>query len=310
MASAGFGRALAEPQVFADPAVFVQALLDTREADLDFARAKLEIDHFVDPSIDIEDSLSEIESMIATVGRMLATIREDEAETSAEKLNALRAFVYEPGWWNDNRPFRYDLNDPYGQDPNSQLLTRYLETRLGNCVSIPILFLILRKRLGLDMTLSTAPLHVFVKYTDDDGRTWNLEPTSGAGFTRDVWYRRKTPMTEQAIANGIYLKTLSRREALAVMATTILDHLMAEQRYEEAIALTDVLIEAWPAYAYTHVKKSTAYYRLLEAEIIRKYPNANDMPPEKIERANMLYRANLDAFRKAEELGWREPELN
>ena len=45
-------------------------------------------------------------------------------------------------------------------------------------------------------------------------------PTSGAGFTRDVWYREKLPpITDEAIANGVYLKTLSRREAIAVMAS-------------------------------------------------------------------------------------------
>jgi len=66
------------------------------------------------------------------------------------------------------------------------LLQRYLTTRRGNCITMPILFLALGQRLGLTMTLAEAPLHVFVKYTDDDGAVWNLEATSGGGVTRDV----------------------------------------------------------------------------------------------------------------------------
>jgi hypothetical protein len=34
-------------------------------------------------------------------------------------------------------------------------------------------------------------------------------------------------MTEAAIRNGVYLRSLSRREALALIATPVLDHLLA-----------------------------------------------------------------------------------
>jgi len=96
------------------------------------------------------------------------------------------------------------MSDPLGQNPTHDLLTSYLASRKGNCVSMPILFVILGERLGLNVTLSTAPLHVLVKYTDaQSGVTYNLEATSGGGFTRDAWYRQNLPMTDVAIANGI-----------------------------------------------------------------------------------------------------------
>jgi regulator of sirC expression with transglutaminase-like and TPR domain len=110
---------------------------------------------------------------------------------SASRLVALKRYLYESGPWNDNKPFQYDLDDPLGTKPGSRLLQRYLTARRGNCITMPILFLTLGQRIGLNLTLAEAPLHVFVKYTDASGKVWNLEPTSGGGFTRDQWYRQK-----------------------------------------------------------------------------------------------------------------------
>ncbi|WP_287152177.1 hypothetical protein [Mesorhizobium sp.] len=58
------------------------------------------------------------------------------------------------------------------------------------------------------------------------------------------------------------------------------------------------------------MKKGTAYYRLLDANIIKKYPKQSDMPADRILYANGLYQANRRAFARAEALGWREPKLN
>ncbi|TGP85403.1 MULTISPECIES: transglutaminase family protein [unclassified Mesorhizobium] len=294
-----------------NPAAFVRKLINVPDGKADFARAKLLVDKFVDPSVDETAGLAEIDSMVVTVSKMLGTLPPDAASTSMEKMKALRTFLYEGGWWNNGRPFEYDLSDPYGQKPGSQSLTNYLATRKGNCVSMPALFLILGKRLGINVTLSTAPLHVFVKFTDDaTGKTWNLETTSGAGFTRDAWYRQKLEMTDEAIRNGVYLKRLSQREALSIVATPVLDNLIATGRYDEAVTVADVLIEAYPANAYTLVKKGTAYYRLLDANIVRKYAKQSDIPADRIAYANDLYNANREAFAKAKALGWREPKMN
>ncbi len=286
----------------------IRSLLENDSAATDYANAKLAIDALVDPTIDRDAVLAEIDAMVATVRRMLDTIPAAEADKSIEKLKALQAFVYRPGRWNDERPFQYNMNDPIGQDLRAKLLTSYLSSRMGNCVSMPILFLILGEQLGLDMSLSTAPLHVLVKYTDDTtGDTYNLEATSGAGFTRDGWYQKKSPMTQRAIENGVYLKHLSRRESFAVMATLVSDHLIEAERYEEAIAVLDVILEAYPQMAYAHVKKGTAFYHLLQSEIVLKHPDLNALPDTLRKRADYLFNQNQLAFRKAERLGWIEP---
>ena len=58
-----------------------------------------------------------------------------------------------------NRPFTYDLKDPLGQQVRSKMLSTYVRTRKGNCVSMPVLFLIVADRLGLKVRLAAAPLN-------------------------------------------------------------------------------------------------------------------------------------------------------
>jgi hypothetical protein len=160
------------------------------------------------------------------------------------------------------------------------------------------------------MTLSTAPLHILVKWTDRaTGSTWNLEATSGGGVKRDASYSKELDITEKALSNGVYLKTLNRREALALMTSSILQHLLVTGRYEDAVQVADVLIGVNPADAYAIVKKGTAYYYMLQRDIVAKYPNEADIPADMLDYAHHLLLENKRAFDQAEALGWRMPEL-
>jgi len=267
---------------------------------LDLADVKLAIDHLVDPTVNRDAGLREIDRMASDVAAMAG----DNAG-SAQRLEALKRYLYEAGSWNGGRPFQYDISDPLGENPASRKLVRYLETRRGNCVTMPILFLLLGERLGLKLTLAEAPLHLFVKYTDDDGRSWNLEATSGAGFTRDAWYHQKLPMTDEAVRNGVYLRGLSREETVAAMAAFLVEHYLDTGAYEKAAAVADVLLQHYPNSAYVLVKKGTAYYRLLQREVTSKYTRMEDIPPDLRARADHWYRENIAAFDRAETLGWR-----
>src|SRR6185295_18483907 len=108
--------------------------------------------------------------------------------------------IYEVGAWNYGRAFGYDHADPFGRILANRLLFTYLRTRQGNCISMPTLFLIVADRMGLNVHLATAPLHMFVRYTDPQGADHNLETTSGGHEARDALYRQNFPMTDRAIA--------------------------------------------------------------------------------------------------------------
>ena len=174
---------------------------------------------------------------------------------------------------------------------------------------MPILFLILADRLGVNVALSTAPLHVFVKFTDAAGKVTNLEATSGALPARDQWYREKLPMTDQAVASGLYLRTLGRKESVALMATTVMEHLMDQALYQDVIDVADVILAHSPRDAQTMVRRGSAFARLLDEEFYKPYPTPELVPPHLHDRYQQLESANRQAFAQAEALGWTPADI-
>lgn len=253
------------------------------------------------------DPTTNAQAVTFMVDRMADDVKTMAGENakSAETLAALKRYLYESGAWNDNRPFQYDRDDPLGEKPANRLLQRYLTTRRGNCITMPMLMLFVGQRLGLKMTLAEAPLHVFVKYTDDDGAIWNLEATSGGGFTRDVWYRQKLPMSDKAVAKGVYLRPLSHEEATALIASFLVEHQIDAGAFEHAIAVSDVLLRHYPSFAYGLVKKGSAYSGLLRRELAGKYKRMEDIPADLKVKADQWYGQNRQAFATAEAMGWR-----
>lgn len=269
-------------------------------SDRDLLDVKLSVDSMVDPATNPQAVTSMVDRMADDVKAMAG-----EGAKSAETLAVLKRYLYESGAWNGNRPFQYDLDDPLGEKPANRLLQRYLTTRRGNCITMPMLMTFVGQRLGLKMTLAEAPLHVFVKYTDDDGTMWNLEATSGGGFTRDVWYRQKLPMSDMAVANGVYLRPLSHEEATALIASFVVEHHIEAGEFENAIAVSDVLLRHYPGFAYGLVKKGSAYSGLLRRELAGKYTRVEDIPVDLKVKADYWYAQNMQAFAKAEAMGWR-----
>ena len=116
---------------------------------VNFLDAKLLIDQHIDPTFDEVSIRKQIETMADDILRMV-----QPHTASLAKAMALKRYLYKPGPWNQYNPFTYDLKDPQGISIKSKLLHHYLATRKGNCVSMPILVVILGERLGLDITLS------------------------------------------------------------------------------------------------------------------------------------------------------------
>ena len=254
-----------------------------------------------DPAADVAAAATELDRLTQALRGMTPG-----TQTSAEKLAVLRRFIYEAGPWNDNRPFAYDMSDPLGKQPANRYLHNYLTSRRGNCITMPVLFTILGKRVGLDLTLAEAPLHLLVKYTDDSGAEWNLEPTSGGGFVRDSHYRKELPMTDKAVAEGAYLRALPPEEAVAMIVLQAAETHMRAGRYEQAVIASDVLLRHFPRFAHAMVVKGSSYSMILRRDIIAKYKRESEMTPEVKAYADTLYAENVAAFAEAEALGWTE----
>ncbi len=171
---------------------------------------------------------------------------------------------------------------------------------------MPMLALILGRRMGLKMTLAVAPLHVFIKFTDDAGKVWNLEATSGLGSTRDMWIRQELPMTDRAIEEGIYLRPLSEAENAGLAVRLLVEHEMQARRAENVIAATNIILRFNPRDAITRVWRGSAYSLKLRQEVVNVYPDLSRLPPDVKIYADALLQQNLADFAAVEALGWTE----
>ncbi|WP_407352161.1 transglutaminase family protein [Luteimonas sp. R10] len=267
--------------------------------------AKLVVDRLLDPSTDQAAVRRELDRWEQAVRTNVPADAGPRAQ-----LDALIKTLYEPGPWNQGRPFTYDLDDPLGSDLANKRLATYLATRKGNCVSMPLLVLILGQRLGLPVALATAPHHLMVKFADDTQQAWvNIEATAG-GFKYDSSYERDTGITPLAIRNDLYLRPLRPREGLGPIAGTLMEHYGALKDGSMLLEVADMALAANPKDVVAMVWKANAYYLQLQERYVERYPDPADIPPAQIADYERLRRENLAWFDKAEQLGWvpRTPE--
>jgi regulator of sirC expression with transglutaminase-like and TPR domain len=283
-----------------DPLEVVHQLVATPEARVDLAVAKVRIDRLIDPRADEAATLRQIETFAAKVRARIPAGANRRA-----KLELLVDSFTQPGPWNEFRPFRYDLDDPFGKNLHNKLLATYLTTRKGNCVTMPILFAIVSQKIGLEATLSTAPLHVFARVKTDEGTWFNVEATS-FGTKTDRSYRTDFHITPRAVESGLYLRTLTRRQSLGVVIETLMEHLGKTGQQARRMAVADQVLTLDARNVVAMLHRASACSRLVQERYIGKYPSPAKMPPPQRQDFEALGRCNAEGFAKAEALGWRQ----
>lgn len=296
-------RAQAQPiDAEADYAV-VKAILETPDKDLDLAGAKVSIDALVDPSIDRQATLKQLDDIAMAVRRQIPF-----GSPSRVVLDKLKTYLYQPGPWNDNAPFQYNFDDPLGHDLLTKLLANYLKTKKGNCISMPMLFVVLGQKLGLDVTLTIAPSHMLVKYRENEQGNWlNVETTSGANFARDAWIRQQNPVvTDLALQTGIYLRPMSKKEAVVEMVGTLMELYAMNGFHQARIRLARLSLQYAPKYVHGMLHLAHAYGMLAENAQL-DYGNPNPISQEQRFRFMQLAATSNEWGARAEAMGWVRP---
>ncbi|MCP3872887.1 MAG: hypothetical protein GY699_07000 [Desulfobacteraceae bacterium] len=297
-----FDEAHAEKRRDFKELMVLRQILEQKERQLDLAKIKLTIDKLIEPSINVEQELNKINQIVSDIQFMIPP-----DASQMDKMLAIKKYIYTSGTWNNYKAYHYDFDDPLGTKISNKLLSNYIRSRKGNCITMPFLFIILGNKLGVDVAASVAPLHVFVKFTDSDGQTYNIETTSGANFSRDTWYRKQMPMTDRAIKNGIYLQALSKRETVSIMMTVLAEYYMNEKEYKKVVSISELSLRYYPKYVNAMLRIGSAFYLMLQESFVKKYPHPNDIPQNKKELFRFLSNGNRYWFAKAETLGWQEP---
>lgn len=222
----------------------IYKIADAMEASVNIGFWALIIANEFDNSIDIKSSLKKLDTMADEIKRMLAG-----RESDMDKFLAVKMFLYEEGEWNDYKPFSYDLDDPLGKQLKNQLLSTYLETRKGNCVSMPTLFLALMERVDPDIKMVgvKAPLHLFCRFKDrQTGDVWNVETTNGGNPARNHWYKENFKIEQKAIDNKLYLVDLSKKEYIAELLGTLISKERKAGRFEKALKYSELSLKLAP----------------------------------------------------------------
>lgn len=282
-----------------DTAEIVRQVLAVPDDELDYLEAKLAFDLFIDPEADATWVRNQVEALTSAARNL--TKGDSRA---AVRLGAVRRVLYEPGPWNGGRSFRYDMSDLLGRSIPNKLLHNYLRNRLGQCVSMPALFVILAERLGLKVSLCAAPEHVLVRYTDDERRVHNIEAANGGHPARDEWICTQFKITPRAIRSGIYLRTLSKREGIALLGLTIVEHLWENNRFKATAAVCKELLRHDPKDVAAMLWLASAYGRLLDQFRI-DHPRPYLLRPEERAYGHGLAFQNARLFSIAESLGWQ-----
>ncbi len=112
-------------------------------------------------------------------------------------------------------PYQYDFEDPFGKtDWSKMFVTKLLDSRQGQCHSLPLLYLILAEDLGIDARLTYSPGHSYIKVQNGKGEWFNYETTNGQ-YSTDSWVLSSGYVKAEAVKNGVYLKKMSKKEVIA-----------------------------------------------------------------------------------------------
>lgn len=271
---------------------------------LDLARFRLDIEKAISPAVDNTWCMAMVNAMAGAIQGSLPALA-----GPAQRLSALRDFLYRPGFWNAFQPIRYDMAHALDNDPRYGFLDKLLRTRQGNCISMPLLFVAVGHRLALPLTLAQAPQHAFSIYTDAaTGKDVPLENTVAAQPISTASLQRAMPMTDQALAHGIYMTKLSHKGCLAMLAMPLLQMALLDKRDRLAIQLADVVLRHVPRSADAMVAKGSAFAIRMKRDFEQMYPNPASMPVNVRAAYKKAHRQNLHWFEQAEALGWRDPD--
>ncbi len=109
----------------------------------------------------------------------------------------------------------------------------------GTCASMPVLYAAIARRLGYPVRLVQAKQHLFNRWDDPNGERLNIDGSGlGMNTLEDQFYREwPLAITDEGIARGDYLKSLTIEEDFAVFLASRGHCLFDHGRFEEALQM-------------------------------------------------------------------------
>lgn len=187
----------------------------TDKRPLDFAESVFAVENCMyDGNLDHSAYKKELNRITNGVKQMVAS-GEITAPTHDVALNyAIYVFFTKPCPLNNYHPYEYDkmsLIEDVGL--TGGMVTNLLKTGMGTCHSLPYLYKIIADKVGAKAYIALAPLHLYIRHQDAEGKWWNYETTTGT-YSRSAWIMESFHVNEKAIRSGLYMTNLSDKETI------------------------------------------------------------------------------------------------
>lgn len=171
-----------------------------------------------------------------------------------EKIRAISRFIFH------EKRFRFPPHSLYAKDIDTYtFLSSVLDSRLGVCLGVSILYLSIAERLGVPLEIITPPGHIYIRYKDQ-----NIETTARGIHLPDRAYL------------GINTRKLQERNKKEVIGLAFInqasvawhkgDHETTVDLYEKALPYLpeDPLLKMFLGYNYLFIGKEAAGSALLK----------------------------------------------
>lgn len=187
----------------------VESLLTLPENKIDIGIVALTLDRESNPEIDVASYSARIDALADRVRRLSKGTTDPDQRIRC--LNTV-IFLYEK--------YHADRDLSSQRKPEKYSLAHLLDTKEGNCFSMPLLYVAVGQRLGWPLHLVHVPDHSFVRYVDSSFKEQNIEATSGGGYVSDEKYAEDFNVSRRGQMSGAYLRSLTYRELIGDIVAT------------------------------------------------------------------------------------------
>lgn len=194
----------------------ISKILSMPEDSIDLPYAFLVLSKDIYPDYDINKGMHTINVIVERVKDFIKVYDIDTTKID-ERIGIINTFLFRKGPWNDDGRghhivYSYNLNfSETNQESNFLAYTLY--TLKGSCATLPMLWISIAHRLGWQVQGVRAPRHIFLRYK---GATYpNIDPSVSGGYFSDSAYVEDLLISQSALNNGAYLRSLSKKELIA-----------------------------------------------------------------------------------------------
>lgn len=211
----------------------IKQILALPEDKIDIGTAALTFAHEIYPHIDIAVYSKKLDAL-ADEARKIAgpNAGPDQTEIAINKMFGREGF-------------HYDFSTNAKGDWSNFFLPGILDTKHGICGTMPMLYMAVAQRMGLPIYPVAAPQHSFLRITDPRITYPNVEATSG-GTKSDSSYIKEFHITDTALRNGTYMRTMTHHEYLAVLLEANADYYDHKGDYARSIKYYNMAAEIDP----------------------------------------------------------------